>query len=200
MTNSKPPDDAKETTHQAFSIAQDTAQNAPSTREENTCAKTGSWSFLARSSSGAALGAFFASKRRKEPDAVQAVRDGGKKLWKSSLSNGPKPTNKHALSKMISSPRLRVSARSCISGRARPAPDYSPHPAPLFTIAKAAKLRYRCHRRPHTPPAPSIGCAVSGQTKTASEAIPGRSHQLDFPSRISSGRRPSSQRFQLADR
>jgi hypothetical protein len=74
MTNSKPPDDAKETTHQAFSIAQDTAQNALYTggkymRENRILVILGAVLF------GAALGAFFASKRRKEPDAVQAVRD-----------------------------------------------------------------------------------------------------------------------------
>ena len=75
MTNSKPPDDAKETVHQAFSIAQDTAQNALYTggkymRENRILVILGAVLF------GAALGAFFASKRRKkEPDAVQAVRD-----------------------------------------------------------------------------------------------------------------------------
>jgi hypothetical protein len=75
MTNSTPPDDAKETVQQAFSIAQDTAQNALYTggkymRENRILVILGAVLF------GAALGACFASKRRKkEPDAVQAVRD-----------------------------------------------------------------------------------------------------------------------------
>jgi hypothetical protein len=45
------------------------------TREENTCAKTGSWSFLARSSSGQLWALFLPQSGAKEPDAVQAVRD-----------------------------------------------------------------------------------------------------------------------------
>jgi hypothetical protein len=78
MTNWTPPDDApddaKEKAQQAFSTAQDTAQDALYTGgkyvRENKIAV-----ILGAVLVGAALGAFLASKRRKEPDAVQTVRD-----------------------------------------------------------------------------------------------------------------------------
>ena len=75
MTNWTPPDDApKEKAQQAFSTAQDTAQDALYTGRkyvrENKIAV-----ILGAVLVGAALGAFLVSKRRKEPDAVQTVRD-----------------------------------------------------------------------------------------------------------------------------
>jgi len=74
MTNWTPPDDAREKAQQAFSTAQDTAQDALYTGgkyvRENKIAV-----ILGAVLVGAALGAFLASKRRKEPDAVQTVRD-----------------------------------------------------------------------------------------------------------------------------
>jgi len=74
MTNWTPPDDAKEKAQQAFSTAQDTAENALYTggkyMHENKIAV-----ILGAVLVGAVLGAFLASKRRKEPDAVQTVRD-----------------------------------------------------------------------------------------------------------------------------
>ena len=91
MTNSTPPDDAKETAQQAFSIAQDTAQNALYTggkymRENRILVILGALLF------GAALGACFASKRRKEPDAVQAVRDWLEKTLEELSAQWPKAT------------------------------------------------------------------------------------------------------------
>jgi ElaB/YqjD/DUF883 family membrane-anchored ribosome-binding protein len=69
-----PPDDAKEKAQQAFSTAQDTAENALYTggkyMRENKIAV-----ILGAVLVGAVLGALLASKRRKEPDAVQTVRD-----------------------------------------------------------------------------------------------------------------------------
>ena len=74
MTNWIPPDDAKEKAQEAFSAAQDTAQNALYTGgkyvSENKIPV-----ILGAVLVGAVLGALLVPKRRKEPDAVQAVRD-----------------------------------------------------------------------------------------------------------------------------
>ena len=74
MTNSTPPDDAKEEAQQAFSTVQDTAQNALHTggtyvRENKIPVLLGAVLV------GAVLGALLVPKRRKEPDTVQIVRD-----------------------------------------------------------------------------------------------------------------------------
>ncbi len=114
---------------------------------------------------GAALGAFFASKRRKEPDAVQAVRDWLEKTLEEFSKQWPKAKKQARLPKMISSPRLRVSARSCISGLARPAPTIhlirclKPHtqsqqvmflpnaPAEVYEEWRRNAMRRRCSPR-----------------------------------------------------
>ena len=75
MTNWTPPDDAEEKkAEQAFSMAQDTAQNAICTgtryARENQIPVILGAAFV-----GAVLGAFLASKRRKKADPVQTVRD-----------------------------------------------------------------------------------------------------------------------------
>ena len=141
MTNSTPPDDAKETAQQAFSIAQDTAQNALYTggkymRENRILVILGAVLL------GQLWALFLPQSGARNPTPFRLSVTGWKKLWKSSLSNGPKPRNKHALSKMISSPRLRVSARSCISGLARPAPDYSPHPVPQAPYTQSQQVMF----------------------------------------------------------
>jgi ElaB/YqjD/DUF883 family membrane-anchored ribosome-binding protein len=74
MTNWTPPDDTEEKAEQAFSTAQDTAQNAISTgaryARENQIPVILGAAFV-----GAVLGAFLASKRRKKADPLQTVRD-----------------------------------------------------------------------------------------------------------------------------
>ena len=72
MTDWTPPDDAKEESEQTFTLARDTAQNAP-------CAgkylRDNAIPILVALVIGAALGALLISRQRKEPDVVQTVRD-----------------------------------------------------------------------------------------------------------------------------
>ena len=72
MTDWTPPDDAKEESEQTFTLARDTAQNAP-------CAgkylRDNAIPILVALVIGVALGALLISRQRKEPDVVQTVRD-----------------------------------------------------------------------------------------------------------------------------
>ena len=72
MTDWTPPDDAKEKSNQTFTLARDTAQNAP-------CAgkylRENAIPILVALVIGAALGALLIPRQRKEPDKLQTVRD-----------------------------------------------------------------------------------------------------------------------------
>ncbi|MFZ0710300.1 MAG: YtxH domain-containing protein [Terrimicrobiaceae bacterium] len=89
MTNWIPPDDVKEKAQQAYSTTQDTAQNALSTggeyMRENKIPV-----ILGAVLVGAVLGALLVPKRRKEPDAVQAVRDWMEKTLEELSEQWPK--------------------------------------------------------------------------------------------------------------
>ncbi len=91
MTNWIPPDDAKEKAQEAYAGAQDTAQNALNTGgkyvRENTIPV-----ILGAVLAGAVLGALLVPKRRKEPDAVQAVRDWLEKTLEELSEQWPKAT------------------------------------------------------------------------------------------------------------
>ena len=93
MTNGMLPDDAKEKAEQAFSTAQDTAENALYTggkyvRENKIPVILGAVLV------GAVLGALLAPKRRKEAEAVQTVRDWLEKTQKEFSEQWPKAKKK----------------------------------------------------------------------------------------------------------
>ena len=88
MTDWTPPDDAKEESEQTFTLApRDTEQNAP-------CAgkylREHSIPILIALVIGAALGALLIPCQRKEPDAVQTVRDWLEKTLEEFFKQWPK--------------------------------------------------------------------------------------------------------------